>query len=413
MNKKLKLLTMCIMITTLIEAKSLSIDEAINVYYKNSLTTKNIELDKEIRDENRKDLLNEINRDLSVSADTSYSTNKDSMTLNSKVSYKDAYISLSTISSNSTKNEVTVGVTKKLNEFLYNTDKAKIYSNEISNLSSKLSEKKELQDSIASFGDDYLALLNKENTIKSTEILIKEKNEELEIAKIKFQNSNFSSYDLKVIELSIEELNTKLEIALIEKQELEEGFRNTLGIEEEVEVTDVSDVEDVNVYRDESSIKILENQIELAKDELKGLKTENLPQLTAGASYAMIAENATVSLGFLWSPLDYKGDEKAKELNIKKLENQLNDTKKTTDLAVKKIINNIDKLDLNMNLSKKTYDLAKLELEKYKVMKDKGTLSEYDYFDKQKNVLDDEIDYLNSLNSLNMAKKLQNVYSSM
>ena len=59
------------------------------------------------------------------------------------------------------------------------------------------------------------------------------------------------------------------------------------------------------------------------------------------------------------------------------------------------------------------YVLPKLELEKYKIMKDKGTLSEYDYFDKQKDVLDDEITYLNNLNSLNLAKKLQIIYSNM
>ena len=52
-------------------------------------------------------------------------------------------------------------------------------------------------------------------------------------------------------------------------------------------------------------------------------------------------------------------------------------------------------------------------MEKYKIMKDKGTLSEYDYFDKQKDVLDDEITYLNNLNSLNLAKKLQIIYSNM
>lgn len=46
-------------------------------------------------------------------------------------------------------------------------------------------------------------------------------------------------------------------------------------------------------------------------------------------------------------------------------------------------------------------------------MKEKGTLSEYDYFDKQKEVLDDEIAYLNYLNQLNLAKKLQNIYSQL
>ena len=70
-------------------------------------------------------------------------------------------------------------------------------------------------------------------------------------------------------------------------------------------------------------------------------------------------------------------------------------------------------MELNVELSKQTFELAKNELEKYKIMKDKGTLSEYDYFDKQKDVLDDEITYLNNLNNLNLTKKLQNIYSDM
>ena len=89
------------------------------------------------------------------------------------------------------------------------------------------------------------------------------------------------------------------------------------------------------------------------------------------------------------------------------------EAKKSFDLTNKKSQNEIVKLELNLDLSKQTFDLAKLELEKYKIMKDKGTLSEYDYFDKQKDVLDDEITYLNNLNSLNLAKKLQIIYSNM
>ena len=413
MKKSIKLLILSLIISSIAYANTLSLDEALNIYYKKSTTVKNLKLDSEIRKETTKELENELNKNLKVTADTAYNTDEDDVTTEAKVSYKDAYISASTSTSDSSDKEILIGVEKTLNEFLYNTDKASILSNKISNLNEELTAKQSLMSSISDLGDKYVELLNQKNTIKSTNTLIAEKQKELEIAKIKLSSNNMSTYDVKVIELSINELKTTLQIAQVEKGEMLQEFKDLLGVEEEISVENIENVDIYEIYKDNSSVQIVENQIALAKDQLKGLKVGNLPELTAGASYDLENEDTTVSLGVEWSPLNYKGDEKSKELNIEKLNNQLVEAKKSFDLTNKKSQNEIVKLELNLDLSKQTFDLAKLELEKYKIMKDKGTLSEYDYFDKQKDVLDDEITYLNNLNSLNLAKKLQIIYSNM
>ena len=196
MKKSIKLLILSLIISSIAYANTLSLDEALNIYYKKSTTVKNLKLDSEIRKETTKELENELNKNLKVTADTAYNTDEDDVTTEAKVSYKDAYISASTSTSDSSDKEILIGVEKTLNEFLYNTDKASILSNKISNLNEELTAKQSLMSSISDLGGKYVELLNQENTIKSTNTLIAEKQKELEISKIKLSSNNLSTYDV-------------------------------------------------------------------------------------------------------------------------------------------------------------------------------------------------------------------------
>ncbi len=409
---KIRIVIASLIISAVTFGQTLSFDEAYKIYSEKNLTVKNLKLNNQIREEERKELVNSLKTDLTITGSTSYNLDEETTEKTGKISYRDFYIEATQKDSTNT-DQVIVGVEKTINNFIYNTDKAQIYSNKISNLNAQYEDKQSLMSSISSFGDKYVAVLNQDNTIKSTEILLQEKMKDLEIAKVKYNSQNLSVYDLKVIELSVNELTTTLNIAKVEKEDLLKEFKNLLNYESEITLKDLDIINDYEIYKDESSIKIIENQIELAKDELKGLKVANLPELTAGAYYDLDDEDTTMELGFTWVPLNYRGDEKSKKLTIEKYNNNLLEAQKSYELSIQQTQNSIKKLELNVELSKQTLDLAKLELEKYKIMKEKGTLSEYDYFDKQKEVLDDEIAYLNYLNQLNLAKKLQNIYSQL
>ncbi len=409
---KIRIVIASLIISAVTFGQTLSFDEAYKIYSEKNSTVKNLKLNNQIREEERKELVNSLKTDLTITGSTSYNLDEETTEKTGKISYRDFYIEATQKDSTNT-DQVIVGVEKTINNFIYNTDKAQIYSNKISNLNAQYEDKQSLMSSISSFGEKYVAVLNQDNTIKSTEILLQEKMKDLEIAKVKYNSQNLSVYDLKVIELSVNELTTTLNIAKVEKEDLLKEFKNLLNYESEITLKDLDIINDYEIYKDESSIKIIENQIELAKDELKGLKVANLPELTAGAYYDLDDEDTTMELGFTWVPLNYRGDEKSKKLTIEKYNNNLLEAQKSYELSIQQTQNSIKKLELNVELSKQTLDLAKLELEKYKIMKEKGTLSEYDYFDKQKEVLDDEIAYLNYLNQLNLAKKLQNIYSQL
>lgn len=409
---KIRIVIASLIISAVIFGQTLSFDEAYKIYSEKNSTIKNLKLNSQIREEERKELINSLKTDLTITGSTSYNLDEETTEKTGKISYRDFYIEATQKDSTNT-DQVIVGVEKTLNNFIYNTDKAQIYSNKISNLNAQYEDKQSLMSSISTFGDKYVEILNQDNTIKSTEVLLQEKMKDLEIAKVKYNSQNLSNYDLKVIELSVNELTTTLNIAKVEKEDLLKEFKNLLNYESEIDLKDLDIINDYEIYKDESSIKIIENQIELAKDELKGLKVANLPELTAGAYYDLDDEDTTMELGFTWVPLNYRGDEKSKKLTIEKYNNNLLEAQKSYELSIQQTQNSIKKLELNVELSKQTLDLAKLELEKYKIMKEKGTLSEYDYFDKQKEVLDDEIAYLNYLNQLNLAKKLQNIYSQL
>ena len=409
---KIRIVIASLIISAVTFGQTLSFDEAYKIYSEKNSTIKNLKLNSQIREEERKELINSLKTDLTITGSTSYNLDEETTEKTGKISYRDFYIEATQKDSTNT-DQVIVGVEKTLNNFIYNTDKAQIYSNKISNLNAQYEDKQSLMSSISTFGDKYVEILNQDNTIKSTEVLLQEKMKDLEIAKVKYNSQNLSNYDLKVIELSVNELTTTLNIAKVEKEDLLKEFKNLLNYESEIDLKDLDIISDYEIYKDESSIKIIENQIELAKDELKGLKVANLPELTAGAYYDLDDEDTTMELGFTWVPLNYRGDEKSKKLTIEKYNNNLLEAQKSYELSIQQTQNSIKKLELNVELSKQTLDLAKLELEKYKIMKEKGTLSEYDYFDKQKEVLDDEIAYLNYLNQLNLAKKLQNIYSQL
>lgn len=408
---KNKLIILSLILSSFSYGKSLSFDESLELYTGNNLSIKNIQLNKEIRNASEKDLINSINNNLMLSGKSTYASDK--IGIESKISYKNFYLSARENDVSKSDPTLSLGYERSLNEFLYNTDKGKITKNSLEMEIAENTDKNQKINLIKNFSTSYLEILNLENTIKAKENLLKQKQKEYDTAKIKEQANTLSSYEVRVIKLSVEKLQA--EIALAEKEinikKLE--FKNSLNISFDFNALDIEEVKDFNVYVDDSELKILENNIKIAQEELKGIKVSNLPQFTGGLAYEITDSDLSASLSFSWSPLNYKGDEVVKSLSIDKLRNQLEDKKKEIDLSKIKALNEFEKAEINLNLSQKDLELAKAELEKYQTMKNLGTVSEYDYYIKQKEVLDKEIEYLSLKNQLNLNRKLEVIYGSL
>lgn len=408
---KNKLIILSLILSSFSYGKSLSFDESLELYTGNNLSIKNIQLNKEIRNASEKDLINSINNNLMLSGKSTYASDK--IGIESKISYRNFYLSARENDLSKSDHTLSLGYERSLNEFLYNTDKGKITKNSLEMEIAENTDKNQKINLIKNFSTSYLEILNLENTIKAKENLLKQKQKEYDTAKIKEQANTLSSYEVRVIKLSVEKLQA--EIALAEKEinikKLE--FKNSLNISFDFTALDIEEVKDFNVYVDDSELKTLENNIKIAQEELKGIKVSNLPQFTGGLAYEITDSDLSASLSFSWSPLNYKGDEVVKSLSIDKLRNQLEDKKKEIDLSKIKALNEFEKAEINLNLSQKDLELAKAELEKYQTMKNLGTASEYDYYIKQKEVLDKEIEYLSLKNQLNLNKKLEVIYGSL
>ena len=67
MKKSIKLLILSLIISSIAYANTLSLDKALNIYYKKSTTVKNLKLDSEIRKETTKELENELNKNCNYS----------------------------------------------------------------------------------------------------------------------------------------------------------------------------------------------------------------------------------------------------------------------------------------------------------------------------------------------------------
>jgi len=408
---KKKLLLFSLIISGIIVAKPLSFDESLNLYLNNNLSVKNLSINETIRTENSLDIKNSTSLDLAVTAKASYALEKTG--IDSKISFNDFYISAKNTDLSKTDSSLSVGYEKKLNEFLYNSDKGKITKNDLENQLSKNSDKTQKQNLIKSFAQKYLEILNIDNTIIAKKLLLEEKQKEYEIAQIKEKSNTISVYDLKVIKLNMEKLEVEISIAQKNSDYKKSEFKKLLSLNEDISLINFEVVDKFDVFVDESSLKEIETNLSVAKEQLKETKVNNLPQLTGGIAYDTKKEDLSASLSFSWYPLDYKGNETTKELSIEKLNNQLSDKKSEIELNKIKSINSFAEEELNLELNKKDIEISKSELEKYSTMKALGTVSEYDYYTKQKELLDKEITYLNAKNQLNMNKKLEIVYSKL
>lgn len=408
---KIKIILLSLFVTVFINAKTMNFDESLEVFTKNNFSIKNVFINENIREENKKELLNGIEKDLAVSAKTSYSLEK--LGIESKVTYKDAFISMKNTDISKEDATLSIGYEKNINEFFYNTDNAKIYQNNLENQNSKTTDKTQIKSLIKSFGDKYVSLLSTENSLKAKKNLFEQKKKEYEIALIKEKNQTINSQEVKVIRLNIEKLETEIKILEAEKSYKLKEFSNLLGVNEEVSIKDFEEITNFEIFNDVSSVKEIENNLLLAQEQLKALKFSDLPDLTGSIAYDLTKEDLSASLSISWSPLDYNGEEKVKILSIEKLENQLKETIEQVKLTQVETKNSISKEELNLKLSEKDIEIAKAELDKYTTMKSLGTVSEYDYYSKQKDVVDKEIEYLNLKNSLNLNKKLQIIYSKI
>lgn len=408
---KNKIVVFGLLIAGMLNAKTLSFDESIDVFTKNNLNIKNISIDENIREVNKKELINGIDKNMGVSAKTSYALEK--LGMETKITYKDAYVSLKNTDISKEDLSFSVGYEKKINEFLYNTDKVTIYKNSLENKNSENSEKTQIKNLIKSFGEKYISLLNTENSLKAKLNLLEQKKKDYEIASIKEKNQTINANEIKVIRLNIEKLETEIKILETEKEYKVKEFNNLLGIDEEISIKDLDEVKTFEFFNDNSTVEEIENSLLIAQEELEGLKLNKLPDLTGSLAYDLTKEDISASLNLTWYPLDYNGEEKAKELNIEKLKNQLEDEKNAKLLKETEEKNSVLKEELNLTLSEKDVEIAKAELDKYTTMKNLGTVSEYDYYSKQKEVTDKEIIYLNLKNSLNLNKKLQIIYNKL
>ena len=154
---------------------------------------------------------------------------------------------------------------------------------------------------IKNFSTSYLEILNLENTIKAKENLLKQKQNEYDIAKIKEQANTLSSYEVRIIKLSVEKLQAEIALAEKERNIKKLEFKNSLNISFDFNALDIEEVKDFNVYVDDSELKTLENNIKIAQEELKGIKVSNLPQFTGGLAYEITNSDLSASLSFSWA----------------------------------------------------------------------------------------------------------------
>ena len=114
---KIRIVIASLIISAVTFGQTLSFDEAYKIYSEKNSTVKNLKLTNQIREEERKELVNSLKTDLTITGSTSYNLDEETTEKTGKISYRDFYIEATQKDSTNT-DQVIVGVEKTINNFI-------------------------------------------------------------------------------------------------------------------------------------------------------------------------------------------------------------------------------------------------------------------------------------------------------
>lgn len=408
--KKTIVLIINILFAMCLLGEEITIEKAVDIYMGNCTNGKYRVIDTDIQKIKKTEIEQKAYKNMALTLKSDFETRDNKINASSKLTYNEFYLNFAprTDSLDNSKAYVSFGVEKKLNDFIFDTDKYAIYLNKLDTQITEIQYRASLISEIDQVLQKYITIKEIDQNIKLYKIILLNKEKEYEIAKIKSENNLIGKSEVENALSNMNIIKMNIDNLIIDYEEGMEDFKRILGIEGNVVISDnIEDIETYNIYYDDTSVKLAELQLMKEEENYKSVTMSNLPQGNLSAGYDIDSKNFSAGLSITFYPLNYEGNEKETVKKIEKLKIKLEDEKKKYELLQITKKNEIQKLERTKKISYEETESLKKEMGKYEVLYNNGAASEYDYFTKQMDYVNKLMEYNKYSNSL-IALKMKN-----
>ena len=403
--KKTSIISLFVLISILNYSKSL--DDTIKEYEQKSYTRKINELNLRIYDAKNKEYKKGEWNEISITSNNNYSkiNTSEGITNENEIKYGMLYYRNGYDFSNNKFLSNKVGISKTLNDLIYNDYKYNLEVNNLEKEKQKITNETTKNLEIRNLIDLYKNYKNKEYELEQGKILLEGKKKDYTILQKKYEIGDASKYDYdlaeyeyKVKQLEVDNLEKELKI-YGEQFILYNVTLNSNDKLDDLKTIELSKEDFYNLRLSEAdSLKI--------DSELNSLNTKKqifdykYTKVTADANYDFETKNATVGIGITKT---FKVKNSAIEnlkIESEKLKEEYNQKKNELISNVGQQMINYTTLQTNEIIKRKTVEITEKDYEIFKKKYELGTDSFANYVEKRNTYEKAKIDYVIAKNEL-------------
>lgn len=403
--KKTSIISLFVLISILNYSKSL--DDTIKEYEQKSYTKKINELNLRMYDAKNKEYKKGEWNEISITSNNNYSkiNTSEGITNENEIKYGMLYYKNGYNFSNNKFLSNKVGISKTLNDLIYNDYKYNLEVNNLEKEKQKITNETAKNLEIRNLIDLYKNYKNKEYELEQGKISLEGKKKDYTILQKKYEIGDASKYDYdlaeyeyKVKQLEVDNLEKELKIYG------EQFILYNVALNSNDKLDDLKTIE-LN-KEDFYNLRLSEADSLKIDSELNSLNTKKqtfdykYPKVTANANYDFETKNATVGIGITKI---FKVKNSAIEnlkIESEKLKEEYNQKKNELISNIGQQMINYTTLQTNEIIKRKTVEITGKDYEIFKKKYELGTDSFANYVEKRNTYEKAKIDYVIAKNEL-------------
>lgn len=403
--KKINIMTLLFFIGTLSYARNL--DDTIKEYEQKSYTKKINELNLRMYDAKNKEYKKGEWNKISITSNNNYSkiNTSEGITNENEIKYGMLYYKNGYDFSNNKFLSNKVGISKTLNDLIYNDYKYNLEVNNLEKEKQKITNETAKNLEIRNLIDLYKNYKNKEYELEQGKISLEGKKKDYTILQKKYEIGDASKYDYdlaeyeyKVKQLEVDNLEKELKIYG------EQFILYNVALNSNDKLDDLKTIE--LKKEDFYNLRLSEADSLKIDSELNSLNTKKqtfdykYPKVTADANYDFETKNATVGIGITKTFKVKNSTIESLKIESEKLKEEYNQKKNELISNVGQQMIKYTTLQTNEIIKRKTVEITGKDYEIFKKKYELGTDSFANYVEKRNTYEKAKIDYVIAKNEL-------------
>lgn len=403
--KKTSIISLFVLISILNYSKSL--DDTIKEYEQKSYTRKINELNLRIYDAKNKEYKKGEWNEISITSNNNYSkiNTSEGIINENEIKYGMLYYKNGYDFSNNKFLSNKVGISKTLNDLIYNDYKYNLEVNNLEKEKQKITNETTKNLEIRNLIDLYKNYKNKEYELEQGKISLEGKKKDYTILQKKYEIGDASKYDYDLAEYEYKV--KQLEVDNLEKELKIYGeqfilYNVTLNSNDKLDDLKTIELNKEDFY----NLRLSEADSLKIDSELNSLNIKKqtfdykYPKVTADANYNFETKNATVGIGITKTFKVKNSTIENLKIESEKLKEEYNQKKNELISNVGQQMINYTTLQTNEIIKRKTVEITEKDYEIFKKKYELGTDSFANYVEKRNTYEKAKIDYVIAKNEL-------------